>query len=160
LLLNHQTSAFETQDEFRSSMARFFVIYELGLQLQVRFLIINLIRAKSNLIVAVSASGDIYQWGIDYDSDVKAPELTLQGKNIDRVEMSADTIFALSRDGAVYSIPISKKEQLEGKKPKESAFFGLSSTSSPISYRVLQPTLGFGEKYDPAFQKGVKLTDL
>ncbi|RPA84758.1 RCC1/BLIP-II [Ascobolus immersus RN42] len=96
--------------------------------------------------VAVSASGDIYQWGVDYDSEAKAPELTLKGKNIERVEMSTDTIFALSKDGMVYSVPISRKEQLEGKKPKESALFGLSSTSSPISYRILQPALGFGEK--------------
>jgi len=116
-------------------------------------------KGKANLLVAVSASGDIYQWGTDYDSDAKAPELTLQGKGIDRVEISADTIFALSKDGVVYSIPISKKEQLEGKKPKESTFFGLSSTSSPISYRVLQPTLGFGEKYDPSFRKGIEPTE-
>lgn len=145
LHLNRRTYVFAIQDGFLFSMAKYSGISGFMLLQQVRYHPKRL-TTLSNSLVAVTASGDVYQWGTDYDNDAKAPELTLRGKNIERVEMSADTVFALSKDSVVYSIPISKKEQLEGKKPKESALFGLSSTSAPISYRTLQPALGFGEK--------------
>ena len=97
--------------------------------------------------VAVDERGDVLQWGTGYAGDgIEVPETTLQGKNIDKVVISRDKVIALSRDGTVYSFPISKKYQLEGAKPIEPSWIpGLSSTAR-ISYRKLKASLGYVEK--------------
>lgn len=97
--------------------------------------------------VAVDERGDVLQWGCGYaDDGIEVPAATLKGKNIGKVVVSKDKIIALSRDSTVYSLPISKKHQLEGAKPIESSWIpGLSSTAA-ISYRVLKPSLGYLEK--------------
>lgn len=93
--------------------------------------------------------GDILQWGVGYAPDIKAPEKTLAGKNITTVELSEDRVFALSKDGKVYSMPIAKKDQADGiKMPEPSWIPGLSSDSK-ISYRMLKPELGYFERFGP-----------
>lgn len=93
--------------------------------------------------------GDILQWGVGYAPNIKAPEKTLTGKNIIAVELSEDRVFALSKAGSVYSLPMAKKDQAEGiKMPKPSWIPGLSSDSK-ISYRILKPELDYFERSDP-----------
>lgn len=97
----------------------------------------------------MNEKGDILQWGIGYSPGIKIPEETLTGKNITAVELSGDRVFALSKDGKVYSMPIAKKDQTEGiKMPEPSWIPGLSSDSK-ISYRMLKPELGYFERFDP-----------
>jgi alpha-tubulin suppressor-like RCC1 family protein len=96
--------------------------------------------------VAVDDTGNILQWGTGYAADIKVPETTLRGKNIQRVVLTKDKIITLSEDKTIYSLPISKQYQQEGSKPSESSWIpGLSSTSD-ISYRILKPDLGYLEK--------------
>ncbi|KAL7273217.1 hypothetical protein RUND412_003935 [Rhizina undulata] len=92
--------------------------------------------------VAVTEDGDILQWGIAYAPGVETPEKTLTGKNIIKVELSDDRIFALGKDGKIYSLPQSKQIQLEGYKPIESSWVPGVTSESPIHYRLVKPELG------------------
>lgn len=96
----------------------------------------------------MNEKGDVLQWGVRYAPDAKSPEKTLAGKNITNVELSEDRVFALSRDGKVYSMPIAKKDQAESIKiPEPSWIPGLPSNSN-ISYRMLKPELSYFERSD------------
>lgn len=88
---------------------------------------------------AVTESGDLLQWGTGYASDANKPEPTLTGKDLVSIEISKDRIIALSRNGKVYSLPISKEDQTAGPKPSESSWLPFLSSTSPISYRLIQP---------------------
>lgn len=94
---------------------------------------------------AVLENGDLVQWGKGYSEDSSQPTVTFKGKDLKQIAISRDRIIALSNNGRVYSIPVSKEAQENGVKPSESSWIpGWSSTSS-ISYRQLQPT-GLGSK--------------
>lgn len=95
----------------------------------------------------MTENGDLLQWGIGYSEGIKKPELTLAGKNLQRVEMSADRIFALSKDGIVYSLPKSKKEQEEGYKPSESGWIFFVKGKAKVSYKKVELPLSHFEKY-------------
>jgi len=94
----------------------------------------------------VDDRGDVLQWGDGYAKGLKVPEITLKGKNIERVLLSQDKIVALSKDKTVYSFPISKNLQQEGVKPRESSWIPGMSSESDISYRILNPELGYLER--------------
>ncbi|KAH7107370.1 RCC1/BLIP-II [Auriculariales sp. MPI-PUGE-AT-0066] len=65
----------------------------------------------------VDARGDVYQWGDAHFGeqhsamDNREPMLSLQGKDIISVTLSPDKIYALSRSGRVYVVPVSRTEQ-------------------------------------------------
>lgn len=99
--------------------------------------------------VAVTEKGDLLQWGTGYSEDIKEPEITLKGKNIVKVDLSQDRVFALSRDGRVYSLPTSKKYQTAGLKPAEPSWIPVLGSESNIHYRTLKPELGYFEKCVP-----------
>ena len=88
---------------------------------------------------AVLENGDLVQWGKAFSEDSQQPTVTLKGKNLKSIAMSTDRIVGLSKSGDVYSIPISRLDQLEGAKPSESSWIPFMSSSSKISYRKLQP---------------------
>ncbi|CCX16457.1 regulator of chromosome condensation 1/beta-lactamase-inhibitor protein II [Pyronema domesticum] len=97
--------------------------------------------------VAVDENGDILQWGNGYSPGIKLPEKTLKGKNIATVRLTKDKVIALSKDGTLYSIAISKKHQEEGHKPTSSGWIPGTSSASDISFRILKPeSLGYTEK--------------
>jgi len=96
---------------------------------------------------AITEKGDLMQWGSAYSKDEKSPVTTLKGKNLVSVQLSKDRVLALAQDGKVYSLSVSQEEQTTGPKPVESTWYGLSSTKSPISYRLLNPSdFTWGEK--------------
>ena len=95
---------------------------------------------------AISEKGDLYQWGVDYASNVTEPVKTLQGKNLVSLTLSKDRIMALSSKGEVFSVPVSRDDQLSGSKPNESSWIPFWRTQSPISYRTIRPTLSSGER--------------
>ncbi|OKL60598.1 hypothetical protein UA08_04047 [Talaromyces atroroseus] len=95
---------------------------------------------------AVTANGDLVQWGKGYSDTDFQPVPTLTGKKLVSIRMSRDRIIALSSSGNVYSLPISKADQQSGPKPSESYWFPGWSSKSQISYRQLNPRLGLGEK--------------
>ncbi|RPB15288.1 RCC1/BLIP-II [Morchella conica CCBAS932] len=103
------------------------------------------LKLDRNIGVAVNEKGDILQWGTGYAPDIKEPEKTLTGKDITTVEISGDRVFALSKDGKIYSLPMSKKDQTESTKLSESSWIPGVSSESKISYRLLKPELGYFE---------------
>ncbi|KAL2117442.1 hypothetical protein VTJ04DRAFT_7102 [Mycothermus thermophilus] len=99
--------------------------------------------------VAVTEKGDLVQWGAAYDKQSVTPTTTLKGKDISKIAVSRDRIIALSSDGSVYSIPVSKADQETGvKELRKSSWLPFWTYDTPtISYRSLKPAnLGWGEK--------------
>lgn len=88
---------------------------------------------------AIDQKGDLLQWGTGFAPNCRAPERTLQGKNLKSLTISRDRVLALAEDGNVYSIPASQDEQQNGPKVSESSWLPFSSYDSNISYRNLTP---------------------
>ncbi|UNI17661.1 hypothetical protein JDV02_003989 [Purpureocillium takamizusanense] len=99
---------------------------------------------------AITENGDLVQWGLGYSRAEPAPEATLKGKDLVRLEVSADRVVALSRNGSVYSIPSSRDDLETGIKPEEqksSWSLWSSGGKEKISFRSLTPQgLSRGEK--------------
>lgn len=88
---------------------------------------------------AVLETGDLVQWGKGYSEETTEPTVTLKGKNLQQISISKDRIIGLSNSGTVYSIPASKTEQENGVKPSESSWIPGWSSTSNISYRIMNP---------------------
>ncbi|KAL4970110.1 uncharacterized protein BDV14DRAFT_187016 [Aspergillus stella-maris] len=95
---------------------------------------------------AIIENGDLVQWGKGHSETDFKPSKTLTGKNLKSLSMSHDRIIALSSDGTVYSLPISKHEQESGRKAVEKSWVPTWSSKASLSYRLIQPSLGLGEK--------------
>ncbi|CEJ56337.1 hypothetical protein PMG11_02545 [Penicillium brasilianum] len=95
---------------------------------------------------AITEDGDLVQWGKGFSGTEYKPSKTLTGKNLKSLAISEDRIIALSSDGSVYSLPISKEEQKTGPKRRESSWVPFWGSQSGLSYRILNPNLGLGEK--------------
>ncbi|KAL4979204.1 hypothetical protein BDW66DRAFT_157422 [Aspergillus desertorum] len=95
---------------------------------------------------AIIENGDLVQWGKGYSETEFKPTKTLTGKNLISLSISHDRIVALSSDGKVYSLPVSKHDQLSAKRTEEKSWVPFSSGTSNISYRLIQPSLKLGEK--------------
>ena len=98
------------------------------------------LKVGEDMGVAVLDNGDVVQWGDKYwgekrETGDRLTDVTLKGKNITKVELSSDTVFALAQSGEVYALPYGRQDQLEGPKTQEPAWFGLSTSPSTISYR-------------------------
>ncbi|KIH89026.1 mitochondrial protein [Sporothrix brasiliensis 5110] len=92
------------------------------------------LRLDSEVGIAVTEGGDVLQWGVGYWGKTAtaskvplAPVTTLKGKDILKVALSNDRVIALSANGDVYSLPISKED------------------SQPPSGAVIAPTSGPSE---------------
>ncbi|KAI9860181.1 MAG: hypothetical protein M1813_006291 [Trichoglossum hirsutum] len=95
---------------------------------------------------AITEKGDLLQWGTAYSRDSTQPTPTLKGRDLVSLALSRDRIIALSSDGKVYSVPVSKEDQATGPKLSEGTWIPLWSTPASISYRLLQPKgLQWGE---------------
>ncbi|KAJ5674113.1 hypothetical protein N7462_009552 [Penicillium macrosclerotiorum] len=95
---------------------------------------------------AITENGDLVQWGKGYSETDFKPTKTLTGKNLTSITLSESRIIALSSDGRVYSLPISKEEQATGPKAREGSWVPFYGGNSTLSYRVLTPNLKLGEK--------------
>ena len=104
------------------------------------------LKLDKTFAAAIAENGDLYQWGTSYSLEAREPQRTLKGKNLTSVTLSSDRIVALAKDGTVYSLPISKEDQLSGPKPAESSWIPFWPSSSPVSYRTIQPKLSWKEK--------------
>jgi len=98
---------------------------------------------------AIDENGDLLQWGAAYYQDCMQPTITLRGKDLSSIRLSRDRILALSKSGSIYSLPISKQEQEDGVKAKESSWVPFWSRSAEISYQGLSIiNRGWWEKID------------
>lgn len=92
-----------------------------------------------NFGAAVKEDGDLVQWGKGYSEDQTQPTVTLRGKDLKSIAVSRDRIVGLSRNGSVYSIPVSQMDQETGPKPAEASWIPFWHGRSHISYRRLKP---------------------
>ncbi|KAK9471209.1 regulator of chromosome condensation 1/beta-lactamase-inhibitor protein II [Dipodascopsis tothii] len=61
--------------------------------------------------VAVTARGDVVQWGDGYDAAARQPEVTLAGKNVSRAVISGGCVYALAAKGdRVWVLPAAKAD--------------------------------------------------
>lgn len=106
------------------------------------------LKLDRNFGVAVTEEGDIVQWGTAFSPSTTTPVPTLKGKDISKVALSSDRIIALSRTGAVYSLPVARSDQIAGAKTTAKSWAPLwSGSPDSINYRALTPPkLGWGEK--------------
>lgn len=105
------------------------------------------IRLDRNFGAAVKENGDLVQWGKGFSEESTQPTVTLRGKDLKSIAISRDRIVGLSRNGTVYSIPVSKMDQETGSKPSEASWIPFWNGHSNISYRELKPkNLGYSEK--------------
>ncbi|KAL3461267.1 hypothetical protein BJX64DRAFT_277931 [Aspergillus heterothallicus] len=95
---------------------------------------------------AITGNGDLVQWGKGYSETSFKPTKTLAGKNLISLSMSHDRILALSTDGKVYSLPISRRDQSSGQMPTEKLWVPFWTGKASLSYRIIQPSLKLGEK--------------
>ncbi|KAF1352302.1 mitochondrial protein-like protein Fmp25 [Delphinella strobiligena] len=109
--------------------------------------IIRDIKLDRNFGAAIDEQGNLLQWGVGYSADSAAPVPTLRGKDLVSLAVSKDRILALSSSGRVYTLPVSAEDQASGTKPSESSWIPFWSSSSPVSYRTLEPKgLAWNEK--------------
>ncbi|KAF8436449.1 regulator of chromosome condensation 1/beta-lactamase-inhibitor protein II [Terfezia claveryi] len=104
------------------------------------------LKLEKDVGLAVDEKGNVYEWGIGYGKDINEPEVVLAGKDIQRIEASADRIFALSKDGTLYSLPIIKVDQREGPKPDEPSWIPFTKSKAPVSYKTLKVPLEYFDK--------------
>jgi alpha-tubulin suppressor-like RCC1 family protein len=100
---------------------------------------------------AVTESGDLVQWGLGYSRTHPGPSTTVKGKDIVKIDVSADRVLALCRNGSVLSIPASSQDQQDGTKAEQqSSSWSMWSSGGGrenISFRNLTPgSLGRGER--------------
>lgn len=96
---------------------------------------------------AINEAGDLLQWGAAYSADNFGPQVTLKGRNLTSLAISRDRVIALDADGAVYSVPVSQEDQVNGPKQSESSWLPFWTSKPDISYRKLEPkNLAWGEK--------------
>ncbi|PHH64452.1 hypothetical protein CDD81_4527 [Ophiocordyceps australis] len=107
------------------------------------------IKLKQNFGAAITENGDLIQWGVAFSKADARPDKTLTGKDLVKLSVSADRIIALSRAGAVYSVPASRSDLLEGAKLDRKSSWSLWSSGGKetLSFRELTPAkLSRGEK--------------
>lgn len=95
---------------------------------------------------AITENGDLIQWGKGFSESEFKPTKTLTGKNLTSLSLSENRIIALSSNGTVYSIPVSKVDQGTGPKAWEGSWMPFWAGQARVSYRVLRPALGLAEK--------------
>lgn len=105
------------------------------------------IKLDRNFGAAILENGDLVQWGKGFSVETSTPIVTLKGRDLTSITISRDRVVALSKNGKVYSIPVSKLDQENGNKPSENSWIPFMSNKSKISYRSLEPrNLGYNER--------------
>ncbi|PHH80319.1 hypothetical protein CDD80_1958 [Ophiocordyceps camponoti-rufipedis] len=107
------------------------------------------LRLSRDFGAAITGSGDLVQWGLGYCETDPKPEVTLKGKDLVKLAISADRVVALTRRGSVYSIPSSRADQRDGNKLEQSkSWWSLWGAvgSEAIHFRNLTPGMSRGER--------------
>jgi alpha-tubulin suppressor-like RCC1 family protein len=117
------------------------------------------LKLRHDFGAAINEAGNLVLWGGGLSPTEPQPLEILKDKDLVKLAVSADRVIALSSRGLVYSIPVSRLDQLSGVKMDAAKtgswflpWFPLWSTSSPggsepVNYRLLTPpTLKSGER--------------
>ena len=109
------------------------------------------LKLSLNFGAAINEKGSLVLWGDAVSTSDPNPVTALEGKDLVKLAVSADRVVALSNNGTVYSVPVSRQDQLTGQKvsPDGSSWLPLwQSSGQPdaINYRNLTPSLHTREK--------------
>ncbi|KNE69357.1 hypothetical protein AMAG_13724, partial [Allomyces macrogynus ATCC 38327] len=66
-----------------------------------------------DVAVAIDARGDVFQWGHRFAPTAADPIRTLTGLDIVQVHVARDALFALSRSGTLYMVPVEAAAQAQ-----------------------------------------------
>lgn len=104
------------------------------------------VQLQSEFGAAVTETGDLVQWGKAFSNEA-APEITLKGKDIIKIAVSSDRILALSSNGTVLSLAVSKADQLQGGSVTEhSSWIPYWNSTVGRGARIIRPSLGMTER--------------
>ncbi|ODQ66804.1 RCC1/BLIP-II protein [Nadsonia fulvescens var. elongata DSM 6958] len=111
--------------------------------------------------LAVTESGDVLEWGRGYTNEtenpITSPEYVLKGKRIQQVRYSNGQVYALGKNGVIYTFAADKKSQTtdvpgmaKPQEPRFGYFPWLFKKSAPIYYEILKAQNA--NKQDPLTQ--------
>jgi alpha-tubulin suppressor-like RCC1 family protein len=104
------------------------------------------LKLESNFGAAINEAGDLLLWGSAYSKNSKTPEVSLKGRNLRSLAISEDRVIALSENGTVYSVPVSKDSQAKEPKIKEPSWFWTNSFTNVAARDLTPADLAIGEK--------------
>ncbi|KAJ7752034.1 regulator of chromosome condensation 1/beta-lactamase-inhibitor protein II [Mycena metata] len=102
-----------------------------------------------NHAACVDARGDVYQWGEGYASRTleDGPTRTLSGKDIIKLQLSNNRVFALSKSGAIYILDANASKQVLEKPVSSWWKFWASPQRLDFAQLTPQTAFGWGEKF-------------
>ncbi|KAJ7046596.1 regulator of chromosome condensation 1/beta-lactamase-inhibitor protein II [Mycena alexandri] len=97
----------------------------------------------------VDARGDVYQWGEGYASRTleDGPTRTLSGKDIIKLQLSNNRVFALSKSGTIYILDANASKQVLDKPISTWWKFWASPQRLDFAQLTPQTAFGWGEKF-------------
>lgn len=108
------------------------------------------LKLRHNFGAAINEKGNLVLWGDAVSMEDPNPVTTLEGKDLVKLAVSADRVVALSSGGDVYSVPVSRHDQLTGQKVAHDGswmpFWNSSAQPDAVNYRNLTPSLKSREK--------------
>ncbi|MBE3046252.1 hypothetical protein IMZ48_27690 [Candidatus Bathyarchaeota archaeon] len=108
------------------------------------------LKLRHNFGAAINEKGNLVLWGDAVSAEDPSPVTTLEGKDLVKLAVSADRVVALGSDSTVYSVPVSRHDQLTGQKvsPQGSwmPFWQSANQPDAVNYRSLTPSLKSREK--------------
>lgn len=108
------------------------------------------LKLRHNFGAAINEKGNLVMWGDAVSMEDPNPVTTLEGKDLVKLAVSVDRVVALSSGGDVYSVPVSRHDQLTGQKVAPDGSWIPLWNSSPqpdaVNYRDLTPSLKSREK--------------
>ncbi|KAL2108856.1 hypothetical protein VUR80DRAFT_3257 [Thermomyces stellatus] len=108
------------------------------------------LKLRQNFGAAINEKGNLVLWGDAVSTTDPNPVTTLEGKDLVKLAVSADRVVALSSGGTVYSVPVSRHDQLTGQKVAQDGswlpFWHSAGQTDTINYRNLTPSLNSREK--------------
>lgn len=108
------------------------------------------LKLRQNFGAAINEKGNLILWGDAVSTTDPNPVTTLEGKDLVKLAVSADRVLALSSGGTVYSVPVSRHDQLTGQKVATDGswlpFWHSTGQPDAVNYRDLTPSLKSREK--------------
>jgi len=117
------------------------------------------LKLRHGVGAAITETGNLVMWGASVSPTEPQPLVVLENKDLIKLAVSADRVIALASGGTVYSMPVSRLDQLTGVRmapDKGGSWFPFWSSSTsegsePVNYRLLTP---------PALKSGERVVDV
>jgi alpha-tubulin suppressor-like RCC1 family protein len=90
----------------------------------------------------VTSNGDVLQWGVGFSTGDRKPKKTLKGKNIVKLALTRDKVYALSKSGSVYVFASSSNDQRKYPELAKEPWYAFWRTNPGVSVLDLRPQQG------------------